>query len=81
MAVQEVHDVKAEKKVSQVADMGSLELSEEIIRQRAYELFEQRGCEPGHGLDDWLQAEAEVVGKKPSTDADQSTTLHEVVAA
>ena len=72
---------KQKKEVSQVADMGSLELSEEIIRQRAYELFEQRGCEPGLDLDDWLQAEAEVVGKKPSTDADQSTTPHEVVAA
>jgi hypothetical protein len=31
------------------------------IRVRAYELFEQRGREPGHELDDWLQAEAEIV--------------------
>jgi Protein of unknown function (DUF2934) len=31
------------------------------IRVRAYELFEQRGREPGHDLDDWLQAEAEIV--------------------
>ncbi len=31
------------------------------IRARAYELFEQRGREPGHDLDDWLQAEAEIV--------------------
>ena len=29
------------------------------IRVRAYELFEQRGREDGHDLDDWLQAEAE----------------------
>jgi len=29
------------------------------IRVRAYELFEQRGREEGHDLDDWLQAEAE----------------------
>ena len=29
------------------------------IRLRAYELFEQRGREDGHDLDDWLQAEAE----------------------
>jgi hypothetical protein len=33
---------------------------EEEIRVRAYELFEQRGGEPGRELDDWLQAEAEV---------------------
>ena len=29
------------------------------IRVRAYELFEQRGREDGHDLDDWLKAEAE----------------------
>jgi len=37
---------------------GSLKLHEEI-RQRAYELFEERGREHGHHLDDWLKAEAE----------------------
>lgn len=33
---------------------------QELIRLRAYELFEQRGCEHGHDLEDWLQAETEV---------------------
>ena len=32
----------------------------ELIRQRAYELFEARGRQHGHELDDWLQAEREV---------------------
>lgn len=32
----------------------------ERIRQRAYELYEARGREEGHDLDDWFQAEAEV---------------------
>ena len=32
----------------------------DLIRVRAYELFEQRGCEHGHDMDDWLQAEKEV---------------------
>ena len=45
---------------------SSLELTEEIIRIRAYELFEQRGYEHGHDVEDWLTAEAEVLGKKPS---------------
>ena len=27
------------------------------IARVAYELYEQRGCEPGHELDDWLEAE------------------------
>ena len=43
---------------------GSLELTEELIRVRAYHFYEQRGCEDGHDLEDWLQAEAEIFGKK-----------------
>jgi hypothetical protein len=35
---------------------------EEEIRCRAYELYEARGCEDGHDLEDWFQAEAEIVG-------------------
>lgn len=38
---------------------ASCELQEQI-RRRAYELYEQRGVEDGHELQDWLQAEAEV---------------------
>lgn len=30
------------------------------IEVRAYELFELRGREGGHDLDDWLQAESEI---------------------
>jgi hypothetical protein len=37
---------------------------EEKIRQRAYELYEQRGMIDGYASDDWLQAEAEVLGTK-----------------
>ena len=29
----------------------------DLIRRRAYELFEQRGRQPGHDVEDWLQAE------------------------
>jgi len=36
----------------------------EQIRARAHELFEQRGREEGHDLDDWLQAEAEVAKQR-----------------
>ena len=43
-------------------DKGSLELTEEYIRLRAYQLFEERGYEHGHDLEDWLQAEAEIIG-------------------
>lgn len=34
---------------------------EDRIRHRAYQLYEQRGTVDGFALDDWLQAEAEVV--------------------
>jgi hypothetical protein len=40
------------------ADNGN----EQLIQQRAYELFLKRGQEPGHELEDWLQAEREVRG-------------------
>ena len=35
---------------------------EEGIRRRAYELYEQRGRVDGFALDDWLQAEREILG-------------------
>ncbi len=34
--------------------------SEEEIRTRAYELYEERGREDGYAMDDWLRAEAEI---------------------
>jgi hypothetical protein len=36
--------------------------AEHIIRQRAYELYEKRGREDGPAEEDWLDAEAEVLG-------------------
>jgi hypothetical protein len=37
----------------------SLESLQKRIRTRAYQLYEQRGREEGHDLEDWLQAESE----------------------
>ena len=39
--------------------IGSAE-DEERVRCRAYEICLERGGEPGHELDDWLQAEREL---------------------
>jgi hypothetical protein len=47
-------------------DKSSLELTEELIRVRAYQLYEERGSEGGHDIEDWLRVEAEIVGKKPA---------------
>jgi Protein of unknown function (DUF2934) len=38
----------------------------EAIRARAYRLFELRGQEPGHAMDDWLQAEREILRPSPT---------------
>ena len=48
-------------------DQGSLELTEEYVRLRAYQLYEQRGRQDGHDVEDWLQAEAEIFGRKPAS--------------
>ena len=37
--------------------------SDEQIRQRAYELWEQRGRQHGKDADDWFRAESEFRGK------------------
>ena len=34
----------------------------EAVQRRAFELFEERGREAGHELDDWLKAEGELLG-------------------
>jgi hypothetical protein len=33
---------------------------EQAIRDRAYEIYLQRGAQPGYELEDWLQAEREL---------------------
>jgi len=58
--------VPKEKELAETSDVGSRELTEDSIRTRAYQLFEERGYEHGHDLEDWLAAEAELRGKKPS---------------
>jgi Protein of unknown function (DUF2934) len=44
-----------------VSDPRELEIQ---IRERAYELYEARGREDGHDLEDWLRAEEEITPKK-----------------
>ena len=39
----------------------SPEVTQEKIAQRAYSLYEARGRQEGHDLDDWLQAERELL--------------------
>jgi hypothetical protein len=36
-------------------------MRQEQVRCHAYDVYEQRGREDGHELDNWLQAESEIV--------------------
>lgn len=52
----EQRDVPADR-----AAASSVELEREAVARRAYSLYEERGCCDGCDVDDWLQAEAEVL--------------------
>jgi Protein of unknown function (DUF2934) len=53
----------AKKSRSQTVEniLDALSLHEKI-EARAHEIYLARGSEPGHELDDWLQAEREIMG-------------------
>jgi len=42
---------------------GSVQLQDKI-RERAYELYESRGCQSGQHNQDWLLAEEEILSQK-----------------
>lgn len=46
---------------SEEQGQSSVGLTEELIRERAYQLYERRGREDGHDVEDWLEAEAEIL--------------------
>jgi len=60
-------------------DQGSQELTEEYIRLRAYSIYEQRGRQDGHAVEDWLQAEAEILGRKTVTSSEPRAPGPELV--
>ena len=43
--------------------------ADEQIRRRAFEIYEQRGCEDGHDMDDWLRAETELTHQQTQAKA------------
>lgn len=60
-------NVASEVEVSETPISGDLtEEQRERIRQRAHELYVARGQEDGHDLEDWLQAEGQILsGQEP----------------
>ena len=70
MASKAMNNDSSERAEAQGQDR-SLDLTrEEKIRRRAYEIYLERGGEPGHDLADWLQAERQLT-------ADQSKAAGE----
>jgi len=58
------HPTPKKKKTPSTADE-----IENAIRRRAYELYEERGYVDGFELEDWAQAEAELLNSKPTAKA------------
>ena len=52
------------KRAAMVADRGPTSptrpVTDSDVARRAYDLYLARGCEHGHDVDDWLQAEREL---------------------
>jgi hypothetical protein len=56
--ITELHATSTQTKAGEVSRVNSTRHEE--IRRRAYEIYLERGEQPGRELDDWLQAEREL---------------------
>ena len=63
--------------------MGNLnpEARREKVTQKAFELYQKRGCVPGHELDDWLEAERLVDRENQGTSRAATTTTTQTTPA
>jgi len=59
---QELHAIPSQEEATGEAPVANVARDEEI-RRRAYEIYLERGEEPAHDLDDWLQAKRELEDK------------------
>ena len=61
---------KKNARVAPISDAAGVENKiaagvENKIRERAHQLYEARGCEPGNDQQDWVQAEHEILNHRP----------------
>jgi hypothetical protein len=63
LTMPEVTSAAQVRKASPSASSLTLEFKAQI-RQRAYELYQERGCTPGQENEDWLRAEREVMARQ-----------------
>jgi hypothetical protein len=62
-----LREVEREREIEtnpHVENQPSGTITQEEIAQRAYALYEARGREDGHDLDDWLEAERELLEQR-----------------
>ena len=62
-----LREVEREREIETNPDVenpASGPITQEEIAQRAYALYEARGREDGHDLDDWLEAERELLEQR-----------------
>jgi Protein of unknown function (DUF2934) len=62
-----LREVEREREIEtnpDVENQASVTITQEEIAQRAYALYEARGREDGHDLDDWLEAERELLEQR-----------------
>ena len=59
-------DATKKPPTTEISELQEFELQYQL-RLRAYELYEKRGREDGHELEDWLRAEKEITQKKTRT--------------
>ena len=64
MAARDTHAEHSGPHHTQRAEAAFVE--PDAVSRRAYELFQERGRQPGHELDDWLRAERELKESKSS---------------
>jgi len=61
--------------IEQVNDeMANDEQVRAKISQRAYEIYLSRGCEPGCEMEDWLQAESEILASSTEEQPPRTVT-------
>lgn len=56
-----VKNVAAKPAAAVEASMLGIGVSQDIIRQRAFQIYESRGRMPGLAIQDWLRAENQIL--------------------
>jgi hypothetical protein len=62
-------EMKGTKQEQRIRSPNTRAEQQEAIRRRAYQIYQQRGTGDGLDVEDWVQAEAELVNTQPTPKA------------